>query len=123
MSIRPINLSIFIVKEKYSLALYLDFRDTIFQRLFAAEFNLPLLVNIYNFYLDFVTFLDFVRDAFDASVANLRDMNETIRSRKNFYKGAKIDNFLNLAEINLTNFHFLGEIINILDGLVCRRLV
>ena len=81
------------------------------------------MVYVYNLNFYFVTFLDFVRDAFDTSVANLRNMHETIGSWENFNKGAEIDNFFNLAKINFTNLYFLREIVDILDGFICSFLI
>ena len=52
------------------------FSDAFFQRFFSAKFNFSLLIYIDNLYFDFITFLDFVRNALNASVTNLRNMNK-----------------------------------------------
>ena len=71
-----------------------------------------MLVDINNFDFDLIAFLNFVTNIFDASIADLRDVDESIGTWEDFYKGAEVDYLFNLSEINSSYFNFLCEVLD-----------
>ena len=92
----------------------------IFQGFFSAELNFTLLIYIDDFDFNLIAFLNFIAYIFNATITDLRDVNQSIGTWENFYKGTEVDDLFNLAEINSSYLNFLGKVLDKFYRFCCR---
>src|SRR5262249_40197430 len=95
----------------------------LFERLFAAELDLSLLVDVQNLHHHLVPFAEHVSDAAHTLRSELRDMQQTVCARENLDESAEVHDLSHRAPINLADFRLGGDELDHLDGAAARRLI
>src|SRR4051812_13041068 len=98
-------------------------RFRLFQRVFAAELDLALFIDLEDFHHDLVPFVEYVGDAPHALGSELGDMYETIGPRQNFHEGAEVHDLSHGPTVDFADFGLRGDALNHFHGAAARRLV
>src|SRR5690606_4658377 len=70
------------------------------------------VVHVQHQHLHFLTFLQHVGDLLDPLVGDLRDVYQTVLAGQDADEGAKVDDALDLASVDLADFRFSGDTVN-----------
>src|SRR5581483_4675025 len=95
----------------------------LFERLFAAELDLSLFVDVQDFHHHLVALAQHVADTPDALGRELRDMQQAVGAGENFHESAEVDDLSHRTAVNLSDFRLRDNALDHLDRAAARRLV
>ena len=79
------------------------------------------VIDLKNLHANDLAFLEVVADLVDAFMRDLADVQQTVAARQNLNDSAEVEQSLNLAFVNLTDFNSSGKFLHD-GGLLHRRL-
>ena len=71
-----------------------------------------LVIDLKNLHENDLAFLEVVADLVDAFMRDLADVQQTVAARQNLNDSAEVEQSLNLAFVNLTDFNGSGKLFN-----------
>ena len=75
-----------------------------------------LVIDLKNLHVNDLAFLEVVADLVDAFMRDLADVQQTVAARQNLNDSAEVEQSLNLAFVNLTDFNGSGKLFNTTAG-------
>ena len=75
-----------------------------------------LVIDLKNLHANDLAFLEVVANLVDAFMRDLADVQQTVAARQNLNDSAEVEQSLNLAFVNLTDFNSSGKFFNTTAG-------